>query len=184
MCFKKHINDLDTWQDKSALKGMMMCIKEHPLLGFTSGFVYHCNLSPVGSSAGQGYTWVTFGCNLTADQDQRLLETYFAGQPPADQRGRMIMYKMLCDLLWTLWGIVQHANGNPAEDFWAYAVAFSALSATDGHVRISVPPQDGLTRPVQSFQMALIAMPDLPSCSRARCRRMTWSSGLSFASAS
>lgn len=34
----------------------------------------------------------------------------------------MMAYKMLCDLLWTLWGVVQHANGNPAEDFWAYAV--------------------------------------------------------------
>jgi len=25
-------------------------------------------------------------------------------------------------LLWTLWGVVQHANKNPADDFWAYAV--------------------------------------------------------------
>ena len=32
------------------------------------------------------------------------------------------MYKAMCDLLWTLWGVVQHANKNPAEDFWAYAV--------------------------------------------------------------
>jgi thiamine kinase-like enzyme len=34
----------------------------------------------------------------------------------------MVMYKAMCDLLWTLWGVVQHANNNPAEDFWAYAV--------------------------------------------------------------
>ncbi len=34
----------------------------------------------------------------------------------------MVMYKAMCDLLWTLWGVVQHANDNPAEDFWAYAV--------------------------------------------------------------
>ena len=27
----------------------------------------------------------------------------------------------MCDLLWTLWGLLQHKNGNPAEDFWAYA---------------------------------------------------------------
>ena len=33
----------------------------------------------------------------------------------------MVMYKALCDLLWTLWGVIQHVNGNPAEDFWAYA---------------------------------------------------------------
>ena len=28
----------------------------------------------------------------------------------------------MCDLLWTLWGIIQHVNQNPADDFWAYAV--------------------------------------------------------------
>ncbi len=57
-----------------------------------------------------------------AEQDRLLLEAYFEGEPPADQQGRMIMYKMLCDLLWTLWGVIQHANDNPVEDFWAYAV--------------------------------------------------------------
>ncbi len=28
----------------------------------------------------------------------------------------------MCDLLWTLWGLIQHANENPADDFWAYAI--------------------------------------------------------------
>ena len=42
--------------------------------------------------------------------------------PPASERGRMVAYKALCDLLWTLWGVIQHVNNNPAEDFWAYAV--------------------------------------------------------------
>ena len=32
------------------------------------------------------------------------------------------MYKAMCDLLWTLWGVVQHANQNPVDDFWTYAV--------------------------------------------------------------
>ena len=27
----------------------------------------------------------------------------------------------MCDLLWTLWGLIQHADENPADDFWAYA---------------------------------------------------------------
>jgi thiamine kinase-like enzyme len=27
----------------------------------------------------------------------------------------------MCDLLWTLWGLIQLANGNPADDFRAYA---------------------------------------------------------------
>ncbi len=57
-----------------------------------------------------------------ADQDALLLRAYFGGEPPADQAGRMVAYKMLCDLLWTLWGVVQHANDNPVEDFWSYAV--------------------------------------------------------------
>ena len=33
----------------------------------------------------------------------------------------MVMYKAMCDLLWTLWGLIQLANANPAEDFRAYA---------------------------------------------------------------
>ncbi len=56
------------------------------------------------------------------DQDEALLRAYFEGEPPADQVGRMIAYKALCDLLWTLWGVIQHVNENPADDFWAYAV--------------------------------------------------------------
>jgi thiamine kinase-like enzyme len=56
------------------------------------------------------------------EQDAALLRAYFGDEPPPDQRGRMIAYKSLCDLLWTLWGVIQHVNGNPAEDFWAYAV--------------------------------------------------------------
>ncbi len=65
---------------------------------------------------------VSVEAEFDSDQDQCLLAAYFDGDPPADQVARMMMYKMLCDLLWTLWGIVQHANKNPADDFWAYAV--------------------------------------------------------------
>lgn len=54
-------------------------------------------------------------------QDEELLLGYFGGEPRADERGRMVIYKAMCDLLWTLWGLIQHANGNPADDFWAYA---------------------------------------------------------------
>ena len=27
----------------------------------------------------------------------------------------------MCDLLWTLWGLIQLANANPADDFRGYA---------------------------------------------------------------
>ncbi len=56
------------------------------------------------------------------EQDAVLLAAYFDGPAPAGDVGRMVAYKAMCDLLWTLWGVIQHANGNPAEDFWAYAV--------------------------------------------------------------
>ncbi len=35
--------------------------------------------------------------------------------------GRMVIYKAMCDLLWTLWGLIQYAHGNTVEDFWAYS---------------------------------------------------------------
>jgi thiamine kinase-like enzyme len=55
------------------------------------------------------------------EQEATLLRAYFDGPPPAAERARMVVYKAMCDLLWTLWGVIQHANGNPAEDFEAYA---------------------------------------------------------------
>jgi thiamine kinase-like enzyme len=54
-------------------------------------------------------------------QDDVLLNTYFDGTVRAQDRGRMVIYKAMCDLLWTLWGLIQLANENPAEDFRAYA---------------------------------------------------------------
>jgi thiamine kinase-like enzyme len=59
---------------------------------------------------------------FTAAQDEALLRGYFGTEPPVEQMGRMVLYKALCDLLWTLWGVIQHVNDNPADDFWAYAV--------------------------------------------------------------
>jgi thiamine kinase-like enzyme len=56
-----------------------------------------------------------------AAQDEALLTAYFGGEAPAAERGRMVIFKAMCDLLWTLWGLIQLANGNPAEDFRAYA---------------------------------------------------------------
>jgi thiamine kinase-like enzyme len=56
------------------------------------------------------------------EQDRALMNAYFEADPPGFDLGRMVLYKAMCDLLWTLWGVVQHANNNPADDFWAYAV--------------------------------------------------------------
>jgi thiamine kinase-like enzyme len=55
------------------------------------------------------------------EQDEEMLAAYFGGEAPAGQRGRMVVYKAMCDLLWTLWGLIQLANANPADDFRRYA---------------------------------------------------------------
>lgn len=55
-------------------------------------------------------------------QDMEMLLAYLGTTPTQAQVGRMVIYKAMCDLLWTLWGLIQHADGNTAEDFWAYAV--------------------------------------------------------------
>jgi thiamine kinase-like enzyme len=74
-----------------------------------------------------------------AAQDEEMILAYFGEEPAPSQRGRIVIYKAMCDLLWTLWGLIQHASGNPAEDFPAYAAGrFSrckALMATSEFTR-------------------------------------------------
>ena len=69
-------------------------------------------------------------------QDMEMLQAYFGADPTAAEVGRMVIYKAMCDLLWTLWGLIQHADGNQAEDFWAYSVErferCKALMQSDG----------------------------------------------------
>ncbi|MGI9317243.1 MAG: phosphotransferase [bacterium] len=60
--------------------------------------------------------------DFSAEQDHIFMHAYFGQEPANFDTGRMVMYKAMCDLLWTLWGVVQHANNNPVDDFWAYAV--------------------------------------------------------------
>ncbi|OSQ57006.1 choline kinase [Marivita cryptomonadis] len=58
---------------------------------------------------------------MDAKQDAEMMLAYFGRPPSVAEQGRMIIYKAMCDLLWTLWGLIQLADENPAEDFWAYA---------------------------------------------------------------
>ncbi|GBD44444.1 hypothetical protein HRbin40_01933 [bacterium HR40] len=50
-----------------------------------------------------------------------LLVGYFGQPPDPFDRGRMAIFMAMCDLLWTLWGLIQDADGNPADDFKTYA---------------------------------------------------------------
>lgn len=54
-------------------------------------------------------------------QEAEMMEAYFGHAPAARDMGRMVIYKAMCDLLWTLWGLIQLADGNPADDFRTYA---------------------------------------------------------------
>lgn len=58
---------------------------------------------------------------MDAAQEEELLRGYFGRAPTPAERGRVVIYKAMCDLLWTLWGLIQLADGNPADDFRAYA---------------------------------------------------------------
>jgi len=73
---------------------------------------------------------------LTPDAEAAMLFAYFGREASAFDRGRMVIYKAMCDLLWTLWGLIQLANENPAEDFSAYArdrfARCRALMESDG----------------------------------------------------
>ena len=74
-----------------------------------------------------------------AGQDAEMMHAYFGRDPSPQDQGRMVIYKAMCDLLWTLWGLIQLANGNPADDFRAYAdgrfARCKALMATPGFPR-------------------------------------------------
>lgn len=71
-----------------------------------------------------------------AAMEEEMLLAYFGAPPKPADHGRMVIYKAMCDLLWTLWGLIQLANGNPADDFRAYAdgrfARCRALMATPG----------------------------------------------------
>ena len=56
-----------------------------------------------------------------AGQEAEMMQAYFGQVPRSADQGRMVIYKAMCDLLWTLWGLIQLANANPADDFRAYA---------------------------------------------------------------
>jgi thiamine kinase-like enzyme len=57
-----------------------------------------------------------------AEQDRAMVEAYHGGPAPPALYSRLEVYKAMSDLHWSAWGFVQHAKGNPAEDFWGYGL--------------------------------------------------------------
>jgi len=55
------------------------------------------------------------------EQDRTMVEAYCGGYVHSALYSRLELYKALSDLLWSLWGLIQYANGNPSDDFLTYA---------------------------------------------------------------
>lgn len=71
---------------------------------------------------------------FTPAMEQEMLRAYFGRTPTDAEQARVTIYKAMCDLLWTLWGLIQFADDNPAEDFWAYATTrFERCKALMNH---------------------------------------------------
>ena len=60
-------------------------------------------------------------CGFGPKEEKEFLLAYFGREPAPHELGRIVVYKAMCDLLWTLWGLIQHASGNPADDYRTYA---------------------------------------------------------------
>ena len=56
-------------------------------------------------------------CGLDPEQDLAMMEAYWRGGAPEELYSRLELYKAMSDLLWSLWGLIQHANDNPLDDF-------------------------------------------------------------------
>jgi thiamine kinase-like enzyme len=83
------------------------------------------------------------------EQDRAMMETYHGtGFSPA-LCSRLEVYKAMGDLHWSVWSFVQHAKGNPAEDFWSYGLerlrrSKTRMSGADFGRHLSVVRTGGL----------------------------------------
>ena len=60
-------------------------------------------------------------CGLGPEQDLIMMDAYWRGDAPAETYSRLELYKAMSDHMWSLWGLIQHANDNPLDDFLTYA---------------------------------------------------------------
>src|SRR5215208_5402919 len=64
------------------------------------------------------------------EQDCTMMEAYHGTGLSQALCSRLEVYKAMSDLHWSVWGFVQHAKGNPAEDFWSYGLERLGRSKT------------------------------------------------------
>ena len=65
----------------------------------------------------------------SANRAIRILMRFF-NQVHNTLYSRLEVYKAMSDLHWSVWGFVQHAKGNRAEDFWSYGLERLGRSKT------------------------------------------------------
>ena len=83
------------------------------------------------------------------EQDRAMMEAYRGGTVSPALYSRLEIYKAMSDLHWSVWGFVQHAKGNPAEDFWSYGLerlgrSEARMSGADFTHHLSVVRMGGL----------------------------------------
>ena len=83
------------------------------------------------------------------EQDCIMMEAYYGARLSPQLYSRLEVYKAMSDLHWSVWGFVQHAKGNPAEDFRSYGLerlgrSKSRMSSTDFSRHLSVVRTGGL----------------------------------------
>jgi thiamine kinase-like enzyme len=83
------------------------------------------------------------------EQDRTMMEAYHGTGLSQALCSRLEVYKAMSDLHWSVWGFVQHAKGNPAEDFWSYGLerlghSKARMSGVDFGRHLSVVRTGGL----------------------------------------
>ena len=83
------------------------------------------------------------------EQDRTMMEAYYGARLSPVLYSRLEVYKAMSDLHWSVWGFVQHAKGNPAEDFRSYGLerlgrSNTRMSGADFSRHLSVVRTGGL----------------------------------------
>jgi thiamine kinase-like enzyme len=99
------------------------------------------------------------------EQDRAMMQTYHGtGLSPA-LYSRLEVYKAMSDLHWSVWGVVQRAKGNPAEDFWSYGLerlgrSKTRMSGADFGRHLSVVRTGGLQLHCSYFDAQALYSPN------------------------